>query len=53
MLRTTYARRLAAPGNAVLEVKAAVRRQDGFVSELFHGHGVAEALARCLEEAKS
>ena len=53
MLRTIYARRLAAPGNAVLEVKAAVRRQDGFVSELFHGHGVAEALARCLVEAKS
>jgi HAD superfamily hydrolase (TIGR01484 family) len=53
MLRTIYARCLAAPGNAVLEVKAAVRRQDGYVSELTHGHGVAEALARCLAEEKS
>ncbi len=52
MLRANYARRLAAPGNAVPEVKAAVRRQDGFVSELPHGHGVAEALAFCLAEVK-
>lgn len=50
MLSAAYARRLAAPGNAVPEVKAAVRRQEGYVSEFLHGHGVAEALARCLAE---
>jgi HAD superfamily hydrolase (TIGR01484 family) len=53
MLQTTYARWLAAPGNAVPEVKAAVRRQAGFVSELPHGYGVAEALASCLASSQS
>ena len=44
MLSCSYARHLAAPANAVEAVKAAVRRQGGFVSELSHGAGVAEGL---------
>ena len=44
MLSLEYARWLAAPGNAVPEVKQAVRQQNGYVSELSHGYGVAEAL---------
>jgi hydroxymethylpyrimidine pyrophosphatase-like HAD family hydrolase len=44
MLSRDYARWLAAPANAVEEVKQAVRRQNGFVSAHSHGAGVAEAL---------
>jgi hypothetical protein len=44
MLSRQYARWLAAPGNAVEPVKKAVRQQNGYVSELPHGHGVADAL---------
>ena len=44
MLSRQYARWLAAPGNAVEPVKQAVRQQNGYVSELCHGEGVAEAL---------
>jgi hydroxymethylpyrimidine pyrophosphatase-like HAD family hydrolase len=44
MLSRQYARWLAAPGNAVEPVKQAVRQQNGYVSELSHGEGVAEAL---------
>ena len=44
MLSRRYARCLAAPANAVDEVKEAVRAQAGFVSELPHGHGLAEGL---------
>ena len=51
MLSCAYARWLAAPANAVPEVKAAVRRQNGFVSELSHGFGVTEALTRFLPES--
>jgi hydroxymethylpyrimidine pyrophosphatase-like HAD family hydrolase len=52
MLSRRYAYWLAAPANAVELVKDAVRHQDGFVSELPHGSGVAEALAFCLERAQ-
>jgi hydroxymethylpyrimidine pyrophosphatase-like HAD family hydrolase len=52
MLSQTYARFLAAPGNAVDAVKEAVRRQDGFVSELLCGNGVAEGLEFHLERAQ-
>jgi hydroxymethylpyrimidine pyrophosphatase-like HAD family hydrolase len=52
MLSRQYARWLAAPGNAVESVKDAVRRQDGFVSELPHGSGVAEGLEFCLAKAQ-
>jgi hydroxymethylpyrimidine pyrophosphatase-like HAD family hydrolase len=52
MLSNTYARFLAAPGNAVDDVKEAVRRQEGFVSELLCGNGVAEGLEYHLERAR-
>lgn len=48
MLSRAYARRLAAPANAVAEVKNSVRQQEGFVSEQTCGHGVADALAYYL-----
>jgi hydroxymethylpyrimidine pyrophosphatase-like HAD family hydrolase len=51
MLSTTYAKYLTAPGNAVEEVKLAVRRQEGFVSELTCGNGVAEGLQFHLAQA--
>jgi hydroxymethylpyrimidine pyrophosphatase-like HAD family hydrolase len=51
MLSHRYARWLAAPGNAVEPVKQAVREQDGHVSDLLHGNGVAEGLEICLERA--
>jgi hypothetical protein len=44
MLCSTRARCLVAPGNAIDAVKSAVRRQNGFVSQLSHGHGIAEGL---------
>jgi hydroxymethylpyrimidine pyrophosphatase-like HAD family hydrolase len=49
MLSLQYARYLAAPANAVDAVKTAVRDQNGFVSELTHGEGVAEAIKHYLE----
>jgi len=45
MLLNRHARWLAAPSNAVPEVKAAMRSQDGYISELHCGHGVADGLA--------
>ena len=48
MLRSDYARWLAAPANAVEPVKQAVRCQGGYVSDLPHGAGAAEALELCL-----
>jgi HAD superfamily hydrolase (TIGR01484 family) len=44
MLSRQHAHWLAAPGNAIDTVKAVVRHQNGHVSELTHGHGVAEGL---------
>ncbi len=44
MLLLEHARYLAAPANAVDSVKQAVRSQNGFVSALPQGHGVAEGL---------
>ena len=44
MLLTQYAKYLVAPVNAVETVKATVRSQDGFVSELPQGHGVADGI---------
>ncbi len=44
MLSRQYARFLAAPANAVPEVKEALRRQNGYVSSYLHGHGVADAI---------
>jgi len=48
MLSRRYARWLATPANGIDEVKSAVRKEGGLVSELSHGFGVAEALAQCL-----
>ncbi len=44
MLLTKHAKYLAAPGNAVEEVKESVLKQGGYVSVKHEGHGVAEAL---------
>lgn len=48
MLSRTYAHWIAAPANAIDPVKAAVREQRGYISERFHGEGVADALRFCL-----
>jgi hydroxymethylpyrimidine pyrophosphatase-like HAD family hydrolase len=44
MLSADFAACLAAPDNAIPEVKAAVLRQNGYVSHQPWGHGVARAL---------
>jgi HAD superfamily hydrolase (TIGR01484 family) len=44
MLSNKHAHWLAAPSNAVEAVKEAVRKQKGYVSELSHGEGVADAI---------
>jgi hydroxymethylpyrimidine pyrophosphatase-like HAD family hydrolase len=46
MLSLEYAKWLAAPANAVDEVKESVRRQKGFVSELWCGKAIADAFRR-------
>ncbi len=51
MLDLAVAAHLAAPGNAMPEVKAAVSRQGGYVCQAARGDGVAEALARILAAA--
>jgi hydroxymethylpyrimidine pyrophosphatase-like HAD family hydrolase len=52
MLLRRHARWLAAPANAIEAIKEAVRDQNGFVSELSHGHGVAEGLERSMLNSK-
>jgi hydroxymethylpyrimidine pyrophosphatase-like HAD family hydrolase len=52
MLKSEFAVRLAAPHNAVPEVKEAVTRQQGFVSRLTCGNGVAEGLEHHLSAGK-
>lgn len=44
MLKLEFARWLAAPANAIEQVKHAVLNQNGYVATLPHGNGVAEAL---------
>jgi HAD superfamily hydrolase (TIGR01484 family) len=51
MLSRDYAGCLAAPANAVDEVKKAVLCQEGYVSDLSHGNGVAEAIKYYLAGA--
>jgi len=51
MLSRKYARWLATPANAVEPVKRAIREQDGHISELPHGEGVAESLEFCQAAA--
>jgi hypothetical protein len=48
MLKGQYAKWLVAPSNAIDVVKQAVRTQNGHVSELHAGHGVAEGIAKFL-----
>jgi len=50
MLSRLHARWLAAPGNAVEAIKETVRQQHGYVSELSHGNGVADAIKHYLEQ---
>jgi hydroxymethylpyrimidine pyrophosphatase-like HAD family hydrolase len=52
MLSLACARWLVAPTNAVEAVKAAVRRQRGFVSDLSHGDGVAQGLEHHLNQVQ-
>jgi HAD superfamily hydrolase (TIGR01484 family) len=49
MLSLKRARFLAAPVNAIEQVKRQVLEQDGYVSRASHGHGVAEAIKFYLE----
>jgi HAD superfamily hydrolase (TIGR01484 family) len=49
MLDGRYAALSACPANAIAEVKEAVRRADGWVSEKEHGAGVHEALQHFLD----
>lgn len=49
MLTRRYARYLAAPANAVAEVRLAVRNEGGYLSKSFQGKGVVEALKHCLD----
>jgi HAD superfamily hydrolase (TIGR01484 family) len=51
MLSGVHARHLTAPSNAIDVVKAAVRKQNGHVSELHCGHGVAEGLGKFLNQS--
>ena len=51
MLLREHARWLVAPANAVETVKDSVRSQNGYVSQLPHGHGVADGLEFCLKRA--
>jgi len=50
MLNPRRAGYLAAPANAIEPVKAALRRHGGYISARPHGHGVVEALERCLPQ---
>jgi hypothetical protein len=50
MLSRQHAHWLATPANGIETVKALVRKQDGHVSELRCGHGVADALEKFLRK---
>ena len=50
MLRRQHARFITAPANAVPEVKEAVQREGGYLSNQPFGHGVARALEYFMEE---
>ena len=53
MLSVQHARWLVAPGNAVNRVKEVVLQQNGFVSQLSHGDGVADGLAHALQQKRA
>jgi hydroxymethylpyrimidine pyrophosphatase-like HAD family hydrolase len=46
MLRREIARYLACPVNSIVEVKAAVREGEGYVSDQVGGDGLVQALLR-------
>jgi HAD superfamily hydrolase (TIGR01484 family) len=50
MLLNKYARYLVAPRNAVDPVKAALKKQNGYISYLSHGHGIADGIEFHLNE---
>jgi hydroxymethylpyrimidine pyrophosphatase-like HAD family hydrolase len=49
MLSRKYAHLLAAPANAIEQVKSHVRAEGGYVSQRTHGQGVAEAIKFYVE----
>jgi HAD superfamily hydrolase (TIGR01484 family) len=49
MLARKHAHWLAAPQNAIVQVKTTVTDQEGYVSKLPHGNGIAEAIAFFLQ----
>lgn len=53
MLTREHAHWLVTNANAIESVKETVRRQNGFVSQLECGEGVAEGLKHCVERAKA
>ncbi|MBU6399007.1 MAG: HAD hydrolase family protein [Verrucomicrobia bacterium] len=53
MLSIQYARCLAAPANAIPAVKAAVLRQQGYISDQPWGHGVARGLEHFLAGSRA
>jgi len=52
MLMRKYAGCLAAPANAIDQVKQTVLEQDGYVSELSHGRGIAQAIKHYLAASR-
>ncbi|HLP76758.1 MAG TPA: HAD family hydrolase [Candidatus Paceibacterota bacterium] len=52
MLSKKYARWLAAPKNAVESVKSLLKSQNGFVSTLGQGYGVADALTHYISQGE-
>lgn len=53
MLLNQYAKYLVAPRNAVDAVKAQLQSQNGYISELSQGHGIADGIEFHLKEAGS
>ncbi len=51
MLKLEFARCLVTPANGIESVKAIVRQQQGFISQLSRGAGVAEGLEFYLQQA--
>jgi hydroxymethylpyrimidine pyrophosphatase-like HAD family hydrolase len=53
MLSRKYAHWIATPANAIPEVKAQIRQEGGYISQLPHGYGVAEAMKYYLGTSPS
>jgi len=52
MLKTEFARYLVAPANAIPQVREVVKHQNGFISQLTCGNGVAEGVEYHLNNLK-